>query len=213
MQTSAQEIMSSPTGFINISGMSSPAAFAQGESEAGYPGAFPVQATTAISAYEVAEDARSKPSPESPDEAQETVRLQLGAQGAKVEELQQLLVQRGVYSGCCDGQFDQLTQQAVRAFQYQLFLDEDGVVGPLTWQALCTGTPVNLPILHLGSTARPVITVQRALQMTGDYCAAIDGEFSPALASAVQAFQRRSGLVADGTVGPLTWQALSQVPH
>lgn len=39
---------------------------------------------------------------------------------------------------------------------------------------------------------------------------AIDGEYSPATAAAVEAFQRGSGLTADGEVGPKTWTALAK---
>jgi peptidoglycan hydrolase-like protein with peptidoglycan-binding domain len=36
----------------------------------------------------------------------------------------------------------------------------------------------------------------------------VDGIFGPKTKSAVRAFQHAIGIVSDGIVGPLTWQAL-----
>lgn len=56
--------------------------------------------------------------------------LQMGAQGAAVKQLQQLL------KITADGIFGPQTAQAVRNFQAQHHLAVDGVVGPETWAAL-----------------------------------------------------------------------------
>jgi peptidoglycan hydrolase-like protein with peptidoglycan-binding domain len=70
-----------------------------------------------------------------------------------------------------------------------------------------------MPILQQGSKGKTVLTLQRLLNITKDYLGAIDGDFGSGTKAAVQAFQKRSGLVADGIVGDRTWNALSKIPH
>ncbi len=139
--------------------------------------------------------------------------LQLGARGEAVRELQVLLTNLTVYIGTIDGIFGRDVKSAVIAYQHRVFLVEDGIVGPLTWQALYAGGPVNMPILQQGSKGKTVLTLQRLLNITKDYLGAIDGDFGSGTKAAVQAFQKRSGLVADGIVGDRTWNALSKIPH
>ncbi|NLY30554.1 MAG: L,D-transpeptidase family protein [Firmicutes bacterium] len=62
--------------------------------------------------------------------------------GEDVEELQRGLQQLGVYHGPISGTFDRRTMEAVIAFQRQEGLTSDGVVGPVTWQALADDFPV-----------------------------------------------------------------------
>lgn len=51
--------------------------------------------------------------------------------------------------------------------------------------------------------------IQAALKNLGLYNGKIDGKLGPASKRAVEAFQKQSGLKADGKVGPKTWAALS----
>ncbi|MBW4678495.1 MAG: peptidoglycan-binding protein [Microcoleus vaginatus WJT46-NPBG5] len=139
--------------------------------------------------------------------------LQLGCQGTAVMELQKLLKRWGVYRQTNTGIFDKTVEFAVKMFQFSVFLPEDGVVGPLTWQALATGTPVNMPVLEQGSSGQAVRTVQQVLWLRGDYNGVIDGHFGFLTHTAVCSFQRNFGLAVDGIVGQQTWNALSQVPR
>lgn len=59
-----------------------------------------------------------------------------GSSGETVKEIQQILKDLGFYTGEVDGQFGSGTQAAVRSFQAQHGLGNDGVVGPLTWEML-----------------------------------------------------------------------------
>ncbi len=61
--------------------------------------------------------------------------LKNGSRGAEVKYLQTLLTDHG-YPLATDGAFGSLTEAAVRRFQRANGLEEDGVVGPLTWAAL-----------------------------------------------------------------------------
>jgi N-acetyl-anhydromuramyl-L-alanine amidase AmpD len=67
--------------------------------------------------------------------------LQRDAVGWEVKRLQRLLRQHGVYpeSAPVDGNFDEGTEAAVRAFQEPRGLEADGTAGPLTWAALLAG--------------------------------------------------------------------------
>ncbi|MFB8791574.1 MAG: peptidoglycan-binding protein [Potamolinea sp.] len=139
--------------------------------------------------------------------------LQQGSQGDAVRELQQLLTTWGTYNGSIDGIFGSRVKSAVIAYQHRVFLIEDGIVGSLTWQALFTGAPVNMPVLSQGSFGDTVILLQRLLTTTKDYTSTIDGDFGSRTKKAVQTFQTRSQIVADGIVNFQTWHALSKVPH
>ncbi|ADY55259.1 gamma-D-glutamyl-{L}-meso-diaminopimelate peptidase I [Syntrophobotulus glycolicus DSM 8271] len=62
--------------------------------------------------------------------------LKVGLRGNDVAEVQALLKQRGFDPGPVDGIFGTKTEQAVRRFQNARGLSADGIVGPLTYQAL-----------------------------------------------------------------------------
>lgn len=67
-----------------------------------------------------------------------------------------------------------------------------------------------LPMLRQGMKGEAVRAAQFLLN--GRYCSCgmwgADGEFGPQTKSAVLAFQRRTGLEADGIIGPQTWAKL-----
>lgn len=62
--------------------------------------------------------------------------LRLRSTGPLVEFLQNILKILGFYSGDIDGIFGNSTKNAVINFQNAYELDDDGIVGPLTWKAL-----------------------------------------------------------------------------
>jgi N-acetyl-anhydromuramyl-L-alanine amidase AmpD len=66
--------------------------------------------------------------------------LQKGSAGWLVKRLQRLLRQHGCFPepAAIDGDFGPVTEAAVQAFQELHGLEPDGIVGPLTWQALTT---------------------------------------------------------------------------
>lgn len=63
--------------------------------------------------------------------------LKMGSKGQAVKELQTLLNKKG-YNLKPDGDFGKLTLASVKNFQRTKKLTDDGVVGPKTWEALCT---------------------------------------------------------------------------
>lgn len=66
---------------------------------------------------------------------------------------------------------------------------------------------VELDILRRGSKGEQVKTLQSLLSISG-IPLDIDGSFGPATEKAVIQYQKKNGLVADGIVGPATWNSL-----
>ena len=63
-------------------------------------------------------------------------------------------------------------------------------------------------VIKQGSTGATVRTIQTKLKNWGYYTGSVDGIFGSRTKSAVQYFQRRNGLTADGIVGSATAKAL-----
>ena len=141
--------------------------------------------------------------------------LRKGDTGEIVEELQKLLRYWEYYYGLIDGIFSYEVEWAVKEYQHRVYLEEDGIVGPLTWKALYSGAPPvpPIPILRRGSTGKYVRMVQRTLSLHNYYDFAIDGEFGPITEVAVRKFQKDMNLTQDGIVGSRTWHALSKLYH
>jgi peptidoglycan hydrolase-like protein with peptidoglycan-binding domain len=100
-----------------------------------------------------------------------------------------------------DGIFGPNTETAVKGFQADSGLQQDGIVGELTWSRL-------IRTLQEGSSGAAVKAVQVILSrivLPLD----VDGIFGPNTESAVKGFQADNSLQQDGIVGPQTWRALA----
>ncbi|MCX8006655.1 MAG: peptidoglycan-binding protein [Coriobacteriia bacterium] len=148
-----------------------------------------------------------------------TVRIQRGARGPAVEDVQKRLLKLGYDLGRAgvDGVFMGATLEAVRRFQREHGLVEDGVVGPRTWAALVDATftlgdrilYLRYPYLH----GADVATLQTALNVLGFPCGEVDGIFGPCTEGAVREFQFNAGLPADGVAGDETLRAIERLRH
>lgn len=67
-----------------------------------------------------------------------------GDRGAEVEALQKRLHELGYFTGQIDGKYGPLTERAVRAFQSEHGLKDDGIAGPKTIAVLKDSAPVDL---------------------------------------------------------------------
>ena len=154
-----------------------------------------------------------------------------GTRGLVVTRLQQRLVELGYYSATPDGIYNGDDIAAVKQFQKQNGLKADGVAGLETQQRLYDGaaipawaTPIPAPtatprpqttdapdlsvILKIGSRGEEVLRLQERLIALNYLNDTADGRFGTKTAAAVSAFQRASGLTADGIAGPKTLKKL-----
>ena len=126
--------------------------------------------------------------------------LKQGDASADVYAVQYLLKDHG-YSLLVDGIFGPDTRTNVRSFQNKKDIDEDGSVGPETWE--------NIVIqVSQGANRDAVRAVQYLLKNKYSYTLEVDGIFGPITFEAVKDFQSKQGLTPDGVVNPLTWQKL-----
>jgi N-acetylmuramoyl-L-alanine amidase len=109
--------------------------------------------------------------------------------------------------------FDEALERAVRAFQQQLGLITDGIVGPSTYRALrdarwslgdrmlCLHTPSHM-------TGDDVFSLQERLLELGYDSGRADGVFGRQTEQALRSFQRDYGMSPDGMCGPRTLRHL-----
>ena len=141
-----------------------------------------------------------------PNPGQPTIRL--GASGTVVRRLQRALRRTPNLALPVDGVFGSELETTVRDFQDGAGLAVDGIVGPVTWNALPNGAP--MPVLRQGSSGEVVRALQTLLTNSASGAwnvtpQGIDGNFGPHTKASVQAFQTWGGVASDGVVGDQTW--------
>jgi peptidoglycan hydrolase-like protein with peptidoglycan-binding domain len=134
--------------------------------------------------------------------------ISVGATGSVVRRLERALRRTPDLGISVDGDFSAALEVTVKDFQSGAGLTPDGVVGPLTWNALPDGGP--MPVLREGSTGAAVQSLQTVLTngAAGQWNVTpqgIDGNFGPHTKASVEAFQSWGGVTADGVVGDQTW--------
>jgi len=145
--------------------------------------------------------------------------VQVGDRGAAVEDIQRRLRMLGYDLGPTgiDGVFFGRTLDAVRTFQSQHGIVDDGLVDDETWSTLVDATfalgdrmlYLRMPYFH----GHDVSTLQEALSALGFACGRIDGIFGAFSENAVRDFQRNVGLPPDGIAGQDTVRALYALRH
>lgn len=104
----------------------------------------------------------------------------LGAKGPEVARLQARLKELGHYPGPVDGDFGGGTSCAVRVFQKAAGLTPDGIMGPLTWEALFPWEALPRPAIYQEPLAYRCLALTGALE-TGlalpECFAAVTGDF------------------------------------
>lgn len=154
------------------------------------------------------------------------VTMKNGASGQDVGLMQGYLnglakVYTSINAQGADSKYGQNMQDATRRFQHLFAMSADGQLGQLSWNKIVDvknsvnarsvpGVLYPYPgaTLRRGSSGDAVRFVQSELNKTDNAGLTVDGQFGARTESAVTAFQRRSGLKADGVVGSQTWSAL-----
>ena len=144
--------------------------------------------------------------------------FQVNDVGIEVRDMQRRLKELGYLSGEADGQFGTATENAVKAFQWQHNLQNDGIAGEQTLNLLYsenarvfvpTPTPSPTPsVLSSGASGEEVRRLQTRLKDLGFYTGDIDGAFGKGTKSAVTLFQKQHDLEADGIAGAMTLKML-----
>jgi peptidoglycan hydrolase-like protein with peptidoglycan-binding domain len=146
--------------------------------------------------------------------------LKVGVRGTDVRQLQQALKAGGYDPGSIDGVFGSKTATAVKAFQQARGLTVDGVVGAQSRKTIAALLEVSQhagalsasgPILRPGDRGEAVREIQAVLKSAGYEPGPIDGVYGPMTVSAVESFQRTSGIGVDGKVGPVTRRSLASL--
>jgi N-acetylmuramoyl-L-alanine amidase len=113
------------------------------------------------------------------------------------------------------GYFCELTHDALREFQANRGLPQDGVCDRNAWDALIEASWLSgARLLYLTSPhlrGDDIIALQTNLALLGFDCGRIDGILGPNTVRSLTDFQQNYGLVADGICGPETLQALSRM--
>ena len=133
-----------------------------------------------------------------------------------MRDLQRRLAGAGVRTDqTVPGVFCRGTERAVRQFQAQRGLREDGSCGPQTWSALVEASyALGDRVLFLRSPmlrGDDVAELQRLLGRFGFDAGRVDGIYGPQSASALGEFQRNVGLHGDGICGFDTLRALRRL--
>ena len=126
-----------------------------------------------------------------------------------VVPLQCLLKQQHLYKYEVTGKWNSQTTAALYSFQGSIgFARRRSVTRPV-WTALVTHGN-SRTLLRVGMTNADAVRVQRAMNAALASGLAVSGTYRPATATAVKAYQRRSGLPVTGTVTAATWAALER---
>ncbi|WP_240375822.1 peptidoglycan-binding protein [Bacillus piscicola] len=134
------------------------------------------------------------------NEAEDT-EISFGDTGEQVEELQELLHDKGLLEeDKISGDYKESTKKAIEDFQEEHHLNIDGIAGPNTIGAL--------EVLEKGDEGAPVQSLQEKLNVLGYYGKQPDGIFGPITYDAVINFQRSASIAVDGLAGPQTFGAL-----
>lgn len=128
--------------------------------------------------------------------------IRKGSRGDGVKLAQKRLLVRYYDPGPIDGLFGAKTEKAVRQYQGDRLLLNDGIVGPKTWARL------DPPTVKRGSDGETVKLAQQLITDYGYDPGPVDGDFGPRTEKAVKQFQTDYGLTVDGIVGPKSWAML-----
>ena len=140
----------------------------------------------------------------SPEAAKYSVSI--GVEGTDVKELQIRLRELG-YLDKATEYFGTETEAAVKKFQERNGLSVDGSVGEKTREMLYSDD-AKANYFERGEVNEKIMAYQNRLKKLGYLTTDADGKYGNDTEAAVRRFQERSGLIADGYLGPQTIENL-----
>lgn len=145
----------------------------------------------------------------SPSEEDDSVRLKKHDRSPEVETLQKALISLGYLEiDEPTDYFGSATEYAVKLFQRQHGLEQDGVAGQQTLSLLYSDEAQRYTLKE-GAEGRDVKMLQEQLSELGYMSSSdIDSIYGEGTTAAVTAFQKRNGLTADGIAGQKTLDKL-----
>lgn len=145
------------------------------------------------------------------------MKLKIGSRGPQVKDIQEKLLKQGYFLGStgADGNFGELTEEAVIKFQKKNNLEATGIVDSETYRRLVyeSFTPGDR-LIYLHSPyleGKDIFEIQKVLKSLGFNPGPVDGIYGPSTEKAVQEFQLSVGISPDGIIGPRTFQLLEEV--
>ena len=151
--------------------------------------------------------------------------LEWGDKGDEVKKLQQRLKELGYFNNTCSGTYAVTTVNAVKAFQKNNGLTQDGIAGKATQNKLYAASAKNVDgktlaqaekdknkvnsTLQKGDKGAEVKKLQERLKELGYYTGSINSSYNNATVEAVKAFQKRNSLTVDGICGTATLRKLN----
>lgn len=146
-----------------------------------------------------------------------TRNLKKGMKGDDVKYIQESLISLGHSCGKkgADGSFGSDTEKAVKSFQKDKKLTQDGIVGKKTWNAIeaaKSSTVRYTKVLKKGSKGKDVRYMKDCLFALSYYKKSItkisNDTFGDDTVEAVKKFQKANQLTVDGQIGKVTWNAI-----
>lgn len=145
----------------------------------------------------------------------------LGDEADEIATIQTALKKLKLYTGDITSHYGEKTERAVKTFQKRYGLEDDGVAGEGTIQALYEAAGISYSestssssgsgagsdsssVLRQGSRSDAVRELQENLNALGYYDGSISGHYGSMTEAAVMKFQRANGLSADGVAGSKT---------
>lgn len=143
--------------------------------------------------------------------AEQALAVQKGNRGPEVRSIQRCLKKIGYYNGPVNGNFGELTEQAVTKFQRANRISAIGVVGPQTQRALQSRCESRIQrsntasgVLRRGSSGSAVRKLQQDLRQLGYFNGQTTSTYGSQTEEAVLRFQQDNGMRPDGIVGART---------
>lgn len=141
--------------------------------------------------------------------------LYSGCRGYDVKLLQQRLKNLNYFNAPVTGYFCEKTAAAVRAFQKDNGMYQDGsadaIVRRHLWPTTAENEPDGYPKLEKGDAGTYVTQAQMRLKAAGFLNDTADGVFGDKTLAAVKAFQKAYKMKADGKIGKDTWALLMTI--